>query len=205
MQRPCSDSPVSEVFLPAAAAASSSSSSTDLPEAVPSSSISQVQPFRLLTADERPIPSSATFQRPLPLSPRAAPQLLAILDDERDSCRAWKPLPGPIRPVGSLGLKCSQHSQTTRPSVERTAEKAYWLSDRVARAEFQPGEEVVSHFSFRFTPPWVKITRSALFCQTVPILDSVFSARCPRITTRGPLPVDFSKNGVAGARASDGQ
>ena len=34
-------------------------------------------------------------------------------------------------PLGPLGFKCSQHSPTTRPSVERTAEKAFLLSDRV--------------------------------------------------------------------------
>jgi len=34
-------------------------------------------------------------------------------------------------PLGPLGFKCSQHSPTTLPSVERTAEKAYSLSDRV--------------------------------------------------------------------------
>ena len=33
--------------------------------------------------------------------------------------------------LGPVGCKCSQHSPTTRPSVERTAEKAYLLSDRV--------------------------------------------------------------------------
>ena len=34
-------------------------------------------------------------------------------------------------PVGPLGFKRSKHSPTTRPSVERTAEKSYLLSDRV--------------------------------------------------------------------------
>ena len=36
-----------------------------------------------------------------------------------------------LGPLGPLGFKCSQHSPTTRPSVERTAEKAFLLSDRV--------------------------------------------------------------------------
>ena len=30
-----------------------------------------------------------------------------------------------------LGFKCSQHGPTSRPSVERTADKAFLLSDRV--------------------------------------------------------------------------
>ena len=33
-------------------------------------------------------------------------------------------------PLGPLGFKCSQHSPSTRPSVERTAEKAFLLLDR---------------------------------------------------------------------------
>ena len=32
-------------------------------------------------------------------------------------------------PLGPSGFKCSQHSPTTRPSVERTAERAYLPSD----------------------------------------------------------------------------
>ena len=36
-----------------------------------------------------------------------------------------------VPPVGPLGFRCSQHSPTTRPSVERTADKAFFLSDRV--------------------------------------------------------------------------
>ena len=47
--------------------------------------------------------------------------------------------------------------------------------------------------------------KSFRLCQTAPISDSIFSTRCPRIITRGPPPIDFSHNGVAGARASDGQ
>ena len=35
-------------------------------------------------------------------------------------------------PVGPLGFNFSQHMPTTRPSVERTAEKAFLLSDRVS-------------------------------------------------------------------------
>ena len=34
-------------------------------------------------------------------------------------------------PSGPSGFECSQHSPTIRPSVERTAEKAFLLSDRV--------------------------------------------------------------------------
>ena len=34
-------------------------------------------------------------------------------------------------PLGPLDYIFSQHSPTTRPSVERTAEKAFMLSDRV--------------------------------------------------------------------------
>ena len=34
------------------------------------------------------------------------------------------------RPLGPLGYNFSQHSPTTRPSVERTAEKAFMLSRR---------------------------------------------------------------------------
>ena len=39
----------------------------------------------------------------------------------------------PVRsgPLGPLGFNFSQHGPTTRPSVERTAEKAFMLSDRV--------------------------------------------------------------------------
>ena len=37
----------------------------------------------------------------------------------------------PLGPSGPLGFNLSQHSPTTRPSVERTAEKAFTLSDRV--------------------------------------------------------------------------
>ena len=33
--------------------------------------------------------------------------------------------------VGPLGFNFAQHGPTTRPSVERTAEKAFMLSDRV--------------------------------------------------------------------------
>ena len=35
------------------------------------------------------------------------------------------------RPLGPLGFNFSQLGSTTRPSVERTAEKAFMLSDRV--------------------------------------------------------------------------
>jgi len=34
-------------------------------------------------------------------------------------------------PLGPLGFKLAQHSPTTRPFVERTAEKAFLLSDRI--------------------------------------------------------------------------
>ena len=34
-------------------------------------------------------------------------------------------------PLGPLGLNSAQHSPTTRPSVERTAETAFLLSDRI--------------------------------------------------------------------------
>ena len=34
-------------------------------------------------------------------------------------------------PLGPLGFNLSQHGPTTRPSVERTAEKAFLLPDRV--------------------------------------------------------------------------
>ena len=34
-------------------------------------------------------------------------------------------------PLGPLGFNFAQHSPTARPSVERTAEKAFMLSDRV--------------------------------------------------------------------------
>jgi hypothetical protein len=37
----------------------------------------------------------------------------------------------PQDPLGPLGFNFSQHGPTTRPSVERTAEKAFMLSDRV--------------------------------------------------------------------------
>jgi len=36
-----------------------------------------------------------------------------------------------FRFLGPLGLNFSQHGPTTRPSVERTAEKAFLLPDRV--------------------------------------------------------------------------
>jgi len=36
-----------------------------------------------------------------------------------------------VGPLGPLGLNFSQHSPTTRPSVEKTADKAFLLSDRV--------------------------------------------------------------------------
>jgi hypothetical protein len=36
-----------------------------------------------------------------------------------------------LGPEGPLGFNFAQHSPTTRPSVERTAEKAFLLSDRV--------------------------------------------------------------------------
>ena len=39
--------------------------------------------------------------------------------------------PRPRSVLGSLGYHFSQHSPTTRPSVERTAGKAFLLSDRV--------------------------------------------------------------------------
>ena len=38
---------------------------------------------------------------------------------------------GPFRSFRSFRFQFSQHSPTTRPSVERTAEKAFMLSDRV--------------------------------------------------------------------------
>ena len=37
-------------------------------------------------------------------------------------------------PLGPLGYNFSQHGPTTRPSVERTAEKAFLLPDRVGPA-----------------------------------------------------------------------
>ena len=53
------------------------------------------------------------------------------------------PRTSPLRavPLGSLGFKCSQHSPTTRPSVERTAEKAFLLSDRVSLSSAEAREE----------------------------------------------------------------
>ena len=36
-----------------------------------------------------------------------------------------------VSALGPLGFNFSQHGSTTRPSVERTAEKAFMLSDRV--------------------------------------------------------------------------
>ena len=33
--------------------------------------------------------------------------------------------------LGSFGFQCSQHTPTPRPSVERSAEEKYLLSDRV--------------------------------------------------------------------------
>jgi WD40 repeat protein len=44
-------------------------------------------------------------------------------------------------PSGSLGFKCSHHSPTTRPSVERTAEKAFLLSGRVKLSSVQARAE----------------------------------------------------------------
>jgi hypothetical protein len=44
-------------------------------------------------------------------------------------------------PLGLLGFKCSQHSPTTRPPVERTAEKAFLLSDRVLLSSAEAREE----------------------------------------------------------------
>ena len=35
-----------------------------------------------------------------------------------------------VGPLGPLGFNFSQHGPTTRPSVEKTAEKAFMLSDR---------------------------------------------------------------------------
>ena len=49
---------------------------------------------------------------------------------------------------GPLGLNFSQHGPTTPPSVKRTAEKAFMLSDRVslssaeARVEYMVGGSV---------------------------------------------------------------
>ena len=40
-------------------------------------------------------------------------------------------IPTVTGPLGPLGFKFAQHSSTTRPSVERTAEKAFLLPDRV--------------------------------------------------------------------------
>jgi hypothetical protein len=40
------------------------------------------------------------------------------------------------RPLGSLDFDLAQHSPTTRPSVERTAEEAFMLSDRSRLAHF---------------------------------------------------------------------
>ena len=47
-------------------------------------------------------------------------------------------------PLGHLGFNFSQHGSTTRPSVERTAEKAFMLSDRVqlSSAETRVKEKV---------------------------------------------------------------
>ena len=42
-------------------------------------------------------------------------------------------------PSGTLCFKCSQHSPTTRPSVERTAEKEFMLSDRVQLSSVEGG------------------------------------------------------------------
>ena len=44
-------------------------------------------------------------------------------------------------PLGPLGFNFSQHSPTTRPSVERTAEKAFLLSDRVSLSSAEAREE----------------------------------------------------------------
>ena len=48
--------------------------------------------------------------------------------------------PGP-GPLGPLGFNFSQHMPTTRPSVERTAEKAFLLSDRVSLSSAEAREE----------------------------------------------------------------
>jgi len=45
--------------------------------------------------------------------------------EEGSKCRALS------APSGPLGSNFSQHGPTTRPSVERTADKAFMLSDRV--------------------------------------------------------------------------
>ena len=42
-----------------------------------------------------------------------------------------EPSPPPPPPLGPLRFKCSQHSPTTRPSIERTADEAFLLSGRV--------------------------------------------------------------------------
>jgi hypothetical protein len=44
-------------------------------------------------------------------------------------------------PLGPLGFNFSQHMPTTRPSVERTAEKACLLSDRVSLSSAEAREE----------------------------------------------------------------
>ena len=43
----------------------------------------------------------------------------------------YRPIMVSKGPLGPLGFKCSHNGPTTRPSVERTAEKALLLSDRV--------------------------------------------------------------------------
>ena len=48
---------------------------------------------------------------------------------------------GSQHPLGPLGLNFAQHSPTPRPSVERTAEKAFLLSDRVSLSSAEAREE----------------------------------------------------------------
>ena len=43
---------------------------------------------------------------------------------------AYRRVVGPVA-LGPLGFNFSQHGPTTRPSVEKTAEKAFMLADRV--------------------------------------------------------------------------
>ena len=54
-----------------------------------------------------------------------------------------------VGPLGPLGFNFSQHMPTTRPYVERTAEKAFLLSDRVSLSSAEAREEGIQGGSLR--------------------------------------------------------
>ena len=58
-----------------------------------------------------------------------------------------------LGPLGPLDFKCSQHSPTTRPSVESTAVKAFLLSDRVSLSSAEARLEGIKGDSPHLTGP----------------------------------------------------